>query len=205
MDDDSRFSVVLFPKFFWRMMSLLEVEVFSSETGQWSVLVTLCPVVYESNTVMRNVVPHNGELYWLIGLYACIEFDPFNNNINFFDNPTPIDNVVREEEEHGNMKREWKLDHKVYLKDFVVKNCSNFEKESTGLVVGFNPSDGNIVYLYMEDGKVVLCDILQESLQVVSCKLPENKGFCADGFPLVFPWWPTPLPPKQVGWSGPAV
>uniref|UniRef100_A0A2N9FAG2 F-box domain-containing protein n=1 Tax=Fagus sylvatica TaxID=28930 RepID=A0A2N9FAG2_FAGSY len=164
--------------------SELKMEIFSSETGEWSSLVVSSPREF-------GPIPHgvacNGMLHWVNDNKGLVVFDPFieNAELRYIDLPFEFTKhsfsigefqgrlrifqflrealffSVWELEDYGN-KGKWCMKHKVYLNQMISEHVMLVEiaeKSSRQIeFLAFHPKEGELVFLQFRN-YVVLCNM----------------------------------------------
>lgn len=211
------------------------VEIFSSETGEWRESVVSFPVP-NINSYLANF-SFNGMLYWanpirssLVGLdpfriingsnrcHDFIEFDKAAAALNFLvhehvsvcggrlrmcyfdwnDLTVSVWEQSKEEEDHD-------LDQMVDGRRICWKNKGLYSLDQSMLpptvrvrhVIpwAFDPNNDDILYIYTHVGRqVIMCNIRTGEWSKIH-EIDQRKFYSGDyHYPLVIPWWPTPVP-----------
>ncbi|KAL5848023.1 hypothetical protein ACOSQ3_011547 [Xanthoceras sorbifolium] len=227
-----------------------DVEIFSSETGEWSESKVLSPRRVSFCRRSGNMVPYNRILHWMDeDGDAIVAYDPLNDPTRCRIIDSPIYNgreyVAREllgvsggrlrvlqlvswfpfRDWLGSKLCVWELEDycsgrwglpedQVWLNEVVIPEEEDPElaKLTQGAqppvsLLGCHPDDLEVVYLGLP-GRVVSCNVSTLTLREVR-KLNRNNILRHSSiFPLVHPWWPTPVHPlsKSEGellqWNG---
>ncbi|XP_050226011.1 F-box protein At3g26010-like [Mercurialis annua] len=227
-DDSFRtFKVVRLVALCGRITSVLRVCVFSSETGQWSHSMVSTPTPMRWPSKPSPAVHHGGWLLWgAVDWKYTIVYDIHNSKfVSIVDPPEDGDGqrsdglmlglglccgavCIAQLRTRGyvlkiwqlNEQPKWSLKRMVKLQECIVDG----RQWLLGLwLIAIHPYDCSIVYLGLDSGKILCCNLKTSTIKLTSeCNCDyKSDPMCEhhlylwkDTYHLCFPLWPPPVP-----------
>ncbi|GMY18853.1 F-box protein At3g26010-like [Fagus crenata] len=198
----------------------IKVDMFSSDTCEWTKSLVSCPRRFDLSSFATAAVVYKDLLFWWeIKSNRIVGCDP--NNYRFFELPVQMEHGIDyfglcggslriceiPGQEDPSLLRvwvlkdfvknedKWCLEHEVYFNQMTWKNSTwltEYVKSPYLQVFAYHPNDGDILYLVIKS-RIVLCNLQRKTLEMLH-DFPMLAHVCARAHTSVLPWWPTPIP-----------
>ncbi|CAJ1826607.1 unnamed protein product [Sphenostylis stenocarpa] len=214
----SRFWVVHVPLMLFKMIDSFQINMFSSETGEWSACNVPVPYSYRVSMFRnwyRNILVYNGKFIWWIDWIGFLECDPSNGrefkwetkkmnirySFRYADENCDIYNGIS----NGRVKicQFLKKDSVCKVRELEdyesgIWRSSDYDGTRLGIkdmnFLTLHPFCEYIMYFYSKDS-IFVCDFKNGTLQRIYTIEGERIVFSGqNALSFVLPEWPTPLP-----------
>ncbi|CAJ1826565.1 unnamed protein product [Sphenostylis stenocarpa] len=212
----SRFRVVHIPVNCFQYVSKFEVNLFSSETGEWTKFEVNMSAFEVGKALLsktsRNIFIYNEKFVWWMGLHGFFVCDPFNGGvwkiIPMRISYPFLDASVQWNTCNGQVKacEISKTRSEVLVYEFVnfeegswFTRQYDFEEGEVNIknmnLLAFHPHCENKMYLYSKKG-IFLCDFENQKLECVfTARVDEDMRISNNVMSLVLPKWPSQILP----------